>query len=109
MHVFVRCADGGAVGELIGYAIEAAKQLRFFIGSDNPGLTECVHPRFARGDVLRPETMIDGETAIQRVKRLARPESEASAPHLVSVSLLGHHCVRHSSQLQSYWPARTAE
>ena len=109
VHVFVRCGDRGAVRELIGYAIEAAQQLRFFIDSDNPCLTECVHPRFARGDVLRPETMIDGETAIQRVERFARPENEASAPHPVSVSLLGHHCVQLSSQLQSYWPGRTAE
>jgi len=109
VHVFVWGADRGAVGELIRYAIETAKQLRFFMGSDNSSPAERVHPRLARGDVLRPEAMIDGEAAIQRVERLARPESEASAPHLVSVSLLGHHCVQLSSQLQSYRPARKAE
>ena len=64
VHVLVRCADRGTVGQLIGDAIEAAEQLRFFMGSDDPRATECVHPRFARGDVLWPEAMIDGEAAI---------------------------------------------
>ena len=64
MDVLVRCADRGTVGELIGDAIEAGKQLRLFMGSDDPCATEGVHPRFARGDVLWPEAMIDGEAAI---------------------------------------------
>ena len=64
VHVFIGRADRGAVGEFVGDAIEAAEELRFFTGSHHAGVTEGVHPRLARGDILRPEPMIDGKTAV---------------------------------------------
>src|SRR5258706_361626 len=64
VHVFIRRADRGAVGELVGDAIETADELRFFTGSHDAGVTERVHPRLARGDILRPEPMIDGKAAV---------------------------------------------
>ena len=85
VYVFVRRADAGAIGKTLGDPVEPAQELRFFLSRYNSCLTQCVHPRFARGDVLRPQPMIDGKAAIQRVERLARPraECEAPAPHLM--------------------------
>ena len=64
VHVFIRRADRGAIGELVGDAIETAEELRFFTGSHDAGVTERVHPRLARGDILRPEPVIDGKAAV---------------------------------------------
>ena len=64
VDVFIGRADRGAVGELVGDAIETAEELRFFSRSHNSGPRERVNPRFARGDVLRPKTMVDREAAV---------------------------------------------
>jgi len=64
VHVLIGRADRGAVGELVGDAIETAEELRFFTGSHNAGVTQGVHPGLAGGDILRPETMVDRETAV---------------------------------------------
>src|SRR6185503_6206158 len=64
MHVFVRCADRGAVGQFVGDAVEAVEQLRFFAGAQNAGAAERVPPRLAREDILGPEAVIDGKGAV---------------------------------------------
>ena len=64
VHVFVRRADGRAVGEFVGDAIQSFEQQRFFAGAQNARAPQGVHPCLTREDVLRPETMIDGKTAV---------------------------------------------
>jgi len=64
VHVFVRRADGGSIGELVGNAIEAREQLRLFRGRHHTRAAQRVHPRFASEDVLWPEAMIDGKGAV---------------------------------------------
>ena len=64
VNVLVGRTDRGPVREFVGHTIETLEQLRFFAGAQNAGAAKRVHPRFAREDVLRPEPMIDGETAV---------------------------------------------
>src|SRR6266550_1083666 len=64
VHVFIGSAGGGAVSELVGDAVESFEQLRFFRGGQDARAAQRVYPRLAGGDVLRPETMIDGEAAV---------------------------------------------
>ena len=64
MHVFIWSADGGAVSELVGDAVEPFEQLCFFGGGQHGGAAQGVNPCLARGDILRPKTVIDRETAV---------------------------------------------
>jgi len=64
VDVLVRRAHCGPVGEFVRDAVEAFEQLRFFGGGQHTGAAQGVYPCLAGGDVLRPETMIDGEAAV---------------------------------------------
>jgi hypothetical protein len=64
MHIFIWSADGGAVCELVGDAVEPFEQLHFFGGGQHAGAAQRVNPRLARGDILGPQTVIDRETAV---------------------------------------------
>jgi len=108
VHVFVGRANGSAVREAIGDAVEPALELGFLRRRHDADAAEGVHPRFAREDVLRPEAMIDGEAAVQRVERFARTQREAPTPHLMDVRLWGHRSARRSIRLQSYSLAHKA-
>jgi len=64
VHVLVGRAHCGSIGELISDAIQTFEELSFFAGVQNACAAERMHPRFTRGDVLRPETVIDGKAAV---------------------------------------------
>ncbi len=110
VDVFIGCAHCGAIRKPIGDAIEALEELRLFGRRQNPGAAQRVDPGFAREDVLRPEAMVDGKGTVQRIERLARPESEAPAPHVMEarVSLLGHPSVQPRVRPRSCWRGRRA-
>jgi hypothetical protein len=108
VHVFVGGTSGRTISETIGDAIEPLLELGFFGGRHDPHAAEGVDPGLARHDVLRPEAVIDGEAAVQRVERLARTQREAPTPHLMDVRLLGHRSARRSIRLQSYSLVHTA-
>ncbi len=108
VYVLVWRAHGCPVGEALGDAVEAVLELRLLGGRHNADPAERVHPRLARDDVLRPEAMMDGEAAVQRVERFARSQREAPAPHLMDVRRWGHRSARRSIRRQSCSPAHKA-
>ena len=83
VHVLIRRAGGGTVGEPLGNAVEPVEQLGLFFRRQHPDAAQRVDPRFARRDILGPEAVIHREAAVQRVKRFSGTEREAAAPHLV--------------------------
>jgi hypothetical protein len=64
MNVVVRSAHSRPVRELVGDKVEALEELRFFAGAQHAGAAEGVHPRLAGENILRPEPVIDRETAV---------------------------------------------
>jgi hypothetical protein len=67
VHVLVGGAEGGAVGEALGRAVEADEDERFFLGAQHAGATEGVGPGAARRHVLRPQPVIGAERAVEGV------------------------------------------
>ena len=83
MHVLIRRAGGGTVGEPLGDAVEPVEQLGLFFRRQHPDAAQRVDPCFARRDILGPEPVIHRQAAVQGIERFSGPQREAAAPHLV--------------------------
>ena len=95
VDVLIGRAHGGTVGQPLGDAVQALEQLRLFGGREHTHPAKGVDPGLARGHVLGPDAVIDGETAVQRIEGFARSQGEAPAPHLVRRGF--RRLVRHQS------------
>ena len=83
VDILVGRTGRGAVRQTLGHAIQPVQELQLFRRRQYADPTQGVHPRLAGGHVLRPQAVIYGEAAIQRVERFARSQVEAAPPHLV--------------------------
>src|SRR5262249_10124119 len=83
VYVLIGGADCSPVGETLSDAVQAVQQLRFLRRREYANAAEGVDPRLARRDSLRPQAVIDRQTAIQGIERFARTEGESAAPHLM--------------------------
>src|SRR3989454_9372516 len=82
-HVLSGSARGGAVGQPLGDAVQPLEHVRFFGRREHADAAQGLDPGLAGRDVLRPEAVVHGETAVQGIERLAPPPGEPPPPPLV--------------------------